>query len=68
MTDSALPEAALASDILVAEARQRAMLGSDQGSGLAMITLKLCDELIVYRDMALRLERILHDLIKDTEI
>jgi hypothetical protein len=68
MTGSAIPAAALASDLLVAEARRRALFGPDQGSGLAMIALKLCDDLIVYRDMALRLERIVHEAVKDAEI
>jgi hypothetical protein len=68
MTGSELSAAALKSDVLVAEARKHAMLGPDQGSGLAMVTLKVCEELIVYRDIALKLERMLHEIVKDAEI
>jgi hypothetical protein len=68
MTGSQLPAAALKSDETVAEARQRAMFGPDQGSWLAMVCLRLCDELIVYRDIALKLEGMLHEIVKDSEI
>jgi hypothetical protein len=68
VTGSNLPAAALRTDATVAEGRRRAMYGPDAGSGLAMITLNLCDELIIYRDMALRLERLVHESVKDTEL
>lgn len=38
------------------------------GNGDKYDAMMLADELVIYRDMALRLERVVHDLIKLDEV
>lgn len=56
----------LRTDALVARARKLADRVPE--SAQAHIIRELCDEVLVYRDMAMRLDEVVHDRVKECEI
>jgi hypothetical protein len=52
-------------DDLIAEIQARAWITNDMG--LAKAALALAEEYIIMRDMALRMERVIHDMVKEAE-
>lgn len=57
----------LSSDPLLASIRQQANFGPDAGSKLAQDSLRLCNLFEDMRASALRMEHMIHNMVKATE-
>jgi len=57
----------LRSDPLLAEIRREALYGPDSGSKFAMDALRLCDEFEIMRDMAMKADETIHEIVKGKE-
>jgi len=55
----------LRTDDLIAEIQARSWITHDMG--LAKAALALAEEYIIMRDMALRMERVIHRMVKEAE-